>query len=132
MFSVNFFSQWVLFWSYQLNYTANSAYLAHFCGKWAGLAVLFYRQLQCSQLNIFFFQFVKVQKLFHSVVRIHFNREIHTSYYVLCNEAVKQLDTFTNFHYDNVCNQELKYFLLLKLSLYFLISYIFKNITKSG
>ena len=28
------------FLSYQLNCTANSAHLAHFCGKWAGLAVL--------------------------------------------------------------------------------------------
>jgi hypothetical protein len=28
-------------WSYQLNRTANSAPLAHFCGKWAGLAMLF-------------------------------------------------------------------------------------------
>jgi hypothetical protein len=27
---------WGLFWIYQLNSTANSAYLAHFCGKWAG------------------------------------------------------------------------------------------------
>ena len=26
---------WVPFWSYQLNYTANSAHLVHFCGKWA-------------------------------------------------------------------------------------------------
>ena len=30
-------------WSYQLNRTANSARLARFCGKWAGLAVLFFR-----------------------------------------------------------------------------------------
>ena len=32
---------WGPFWSYQLNSTANSAHLAHFRGKWAGLAVLF-------------------------------------------------------------------------------------------
>ena len=31
---------WWLFWNYQLNSTANSAHLAHFRGKWAGLAVL--------------------------------------------------------------------------------------------
>ena len=30
-----------LFWSYQLNNTANLANLAQFGGKWAGLAVLF-------------------------------------------------------------------------------------------
>ena len=30
-----------LFWSYQLNCTANSAHLAHFYCKWAGLAGLF-------------------------------------------------------------------------------------------
>jgi hypothetical protein len=29
------------FWSYQLNSTTNLAHLAHFLGKWAGLAVLF-------------------------------------------------------------------------------------------
>ena len=28
---------WGPFWSYQLNSTANSAHLAHFWGKWAGL-----------------------------------------------------------------------------------------------
>ena len=32
---------WRPFWSYQLNSTANSANLAQFWGKWAGLAVLF-------------------------------------------------------------------------------------------
>ena len=32
---------WGPFWSYQLNSTANLAHLAHFLGKWAGLAVLF-------------------------------------------------------------------------------------------
>ena len=31
---------------YQLNCTANSAHMANFCGKWAGLAVLFSWQLQ--------------------------------------------------------------------------------------
>ena len=31
---------WGPFWSSQLNSTANSAHLAHFCGKWTGLAVL--------------------------------------------------------------------------------------------
>ena len=32
---------WGSFWSYQLNSTANLAHLAHFLGKWAGLAALF-------------------------------------------------------------------------------------------
>ena len=32
---------WGPFWSYQLNCNANSVPLAHFRGKWAGLAVLF-------------------------------------------------------------------------------------------
>ena len=32
---------WEPFWSYQLNSTADLANLAHFWGKWAGLAVLF-------------------------------------------------------------------------------------------
>ena len=32
---------WGPFWSYQLNSTGNLAHLAHFLGKWAGLAVLF-------------------------------------------------------------------------------------------
>ena len=31
----------LLCWIYQLNSTANLAYLAHFLGKWARLAVLF-------------------------------------------------------------------------------------------
>jgi hypothetical protein len=31
---------WGLFWSHQVNSTANLAYLAHFLGKWAGLVVL--------------------------------------------------------------------------------------------
>ena len=37
------FKSWGPFWSYQLNCTANSAPLAYFCSKWAGLAVLFSR-----------------------------------------------------------------------------------------
>ena len=44
------------FWSYQLNCTAKSAHLAHFCGKWAGLAVLFSRQLQNCPQDFDFFQ----------------------------------------------------------------------------
>ena len=32
---------WGPFWSYQLNSTSNLAHLAHFLGKWAGLAVMF-------------------------------------------------------------------------------------------
>jgi hypothetical protein len=37
---------WGPFWSYQLNSLANSAHLAYFPGKWAGLAVLSSREPQ--------------------------------------------------------------------------------------
>ena len=45
----------MLFWSYQLNSTANLANLAQFWGKWAGLAVLFSWQLQNGPHDLDFF-----------------------------------------------------------------------------
>ena len=46
---------WGPFWSYQLNSTANLAHLAHFLGKWAGLAVLFSWYLQNGPQDFVFF-----------------------------------------------------------------------------
>ena len=42
---------WGPFWSYQLNSTANSAYLLQKWAKWAELAVLFVWQFQNRNLN---------------------------------------------------------------------------------
>ena len=46
---------WGPLWSYQLNSTANSDHLAHFRGKWAGLAVMFSWQLQNGPQDFDFF-----------------------------------------------------------------------------
>ena len=46
---------WGPFWSYQLNSTANSAYLPRKWAKWAELAVLFSWQLQNSPQDFDFF-----------------------------------------------------------------------------
>jgi hypothetical protein len=46
---------WDSFWSYQLNSTADSAQLAHFHGKWSGLAVLSSWQFQNSPQDLDFF-----------------------------------------------------------------------------
>ena len=46
---------WGPFWSCQLNSTANSAHLAHFCGEQAELAVLSSWQLQNGPQNFDFF-----------------------------------------------------------------------------
>ena len=50
---LNFFM--ISWWSYQLNCTANSVHLVHFCGKWAGLAVLFCRYIAPKRLPGFLF-----------------------------------------------------------------------------
>ena len=43
---------WGTLLSYQLNSTAHPAHLAHFCGKWAGLAELFSWLLQNGIFSI--------------------------------------------------------------------------------
>ena len=46
---------WGLFWSYQLNSTANSAYIPQKWAKWAEVAVLYSWQLQNGPHNFDFF-----------------------------------------------------------------------------
>ena len=68
---------WGLFWSYELNSTANSVYSPQKCAKWAELAMLFSWQLQNGPQDLDFSPRVPI---------------IHLSLYLLSIECPNLLD----------------------------------------